>query len=325
MIAPKEPKTDGGQSLIGPTLLGTCLLHQRHIRVQVKSILVPLRGHEHEAEAIRVALRLGSLDHAHVRCLVARPSVETLAVAFARHGVTESEAVLREAEATARRVEHRVRWVVQAAMAELGAPQVGPRETPAVGFSCAIATTDALIAEATAAEAPYHDLVIYEPCRGPWRDVLMAPRAVNDPVLQAVLCTAARPVLTGCGKLRDRLPRSIGVASGRGASAARAASAALPLLRRSPLVQVMRVAMASSADEHDPLVEYLARHQIAASLEQQDPGGKSVAATLVTLAIERDLDLLVMGGGRCMAGDGNFCAVAATVLRQAPFPILLGP
>ena len=291
----------------------------------MKSILVPLRGHDHEAETIRVALRLGSLDHAHVRCLVARPSAETLAVAFARQGMADSEPVLREAAATARRAEIRVRWVIQAALAELGAPEVGPREPAAEGFSCAIATTDALIAEATAAEAPFHDLIIYEPCRGPWRDLLLAPQVVDDPVLEAVLRSAARPVLLGCRKLRDGLPRSIGVASGRGASAARAASAALPLLRRSPSVQVMRVEIGGPADDHDPLVDYLARHQVAASLERQDPAGKSIAAALVTLAIERDLDLMVMGGGRAIAGSATLSSVAAAVLHQAPFPLLLGP
>lgn len=292
----------------------------------LKSILVPLRGHDHEGEAIRVALRLGKLDQAHVRCLVARPSIETLAAAFTRQGMAVSETVVREAEASARRVEHRVRWAVQAALAELGAPELGPRQPAGDGFSCAIATTDALIAEAVAAEASFHDLVIYEPHRGPWRDLLRSLQAVDDPVMAAVLCSAARPMLTGCRKLRDRLPRSIGVASGSGASAARAASAALPLLRRSALVQVVRIEEGMAAEDRDPMVDYLTRHQVAASIDRQDPGGKSIAAALVTFAIERDLDLMVMGGGRAMAGlENGFSAVAATVLAQAPFPILLGP
>lgn len=293
----------------------------------LKSILVPLRGHDHEGEAIRVALRLGNLDQAHVRCLVARPSIETLAAAFTRQGMAASEAVLREAEASARRVEHRVRWAVQAALAELGAPEVGPRQPASEGFSCAIATMDALIAEAVAAEASFHDLVIYEPHRGPWRDLLLSLQAVDDdPVMAAVLRSAARPMLTGCRKLRDRLPRSIGVASGSGASAARAASVALPLLRRSPLVQVVRIEEGMAAEDRDPLVDYLTRHRVAASIDRRDPGGKSIAAALVTFAIERDLDLMVMGGGRAVAGlEKGFSAVASAVLAQAPFPILLGP
>lgn len=290
----------------------------------LKSILVPLRGRDHEAEAIRSALRLGRAEDAYVRFLAARPSIETLAAGAERAGVACSEAILREAETSARRAEHRIRWAVQAAVVELGAPVFGPAERGGPGFGCAVATADAVIAEATATEAPYHDLVIYEMDRGPMRDVLLTAHSVDDPVMDAVLRQAGRPLLLGCRTLRDRLPRAAALACDDGAAAVRAVSAALPLLRQSETVQVIRVRTEADRDqERDLLLDYLHRHRIEASAEHIDPRGKSVAGALVSAVIERGLDLMVMGAGAGSRGSAKASSITRYVLRYATFPVLL--
>jgi nucleotide-binding universal stress UspA family protein len=288
----------------------------------LKSILVPLRGYDHETEVIRSALRLGRAEGAHVRYLVARPSIETLGLAADRQGVGCSEPMLREAEAAARRAEHRIRWAVQGAVVEFDAPMIGPGERAAPGFACAIATVDELIADAAAREAPYHDLTLYEPDRGPLRDVLLSAYAPDDPVVDAVLRRAGRPILLACRFMRDRLPRSVALACDGGASAARAAAAALPLLRHAQTRQVIRIGTAPGR-ERDPLRDYLHHHGIDAASEHLDPAGKAIGAALVTAMLELNFELLVMGAGASVRGHGTASLIARHVLRYATFPVLL--
>ena len=107
--------------------------------------------------------------------------------------------------------------------------------------------------------------------------------------------------------------------------AGRAVKAALPLLRRASRVDIATVDSDESGDYPAAAVaRYLSRHDIHVEVHHRTSGGQSTADTLLGVALERDSNLLVMGGyGRSRAMEFLLGGVTRRLISVSGIPLLL--
>ncbi|MTV36351.1 universal stress protein [Duganella radicis] len=170
-----------------------------------------------------------------------------------------------------------------------------------------------------------------------YADLLVLPRAVDrarpspgpDTTLQYVILHCGKPVLVvPCDGEARRVGRRPLLAWDGSLEAARALSAALPLLRRAELVTLAvfngdQVYGAHGALAGADMSLYLARHGIKVELRQQDtPDGAGHA--LMALAGDLDADLLVMGCyGHTRLREILLGGATRDVLRGMTLPVLM--
>lgn len=176
-------------------------------------------------------------------------------------------------------------------------------------------------------QSRYADLVVVsqtDPMQGAFRN-----QWFDLPAYLMLNC--ARPLLliphgSAVGRFGDRVL----LAWDGSAQATRAATSAIPLLRRAGIVTlaVFNSAQHASAHGEQPgadLALYLARHGVQVSVVVRDTGsGDDVGLALLALAAERHCDLMVMGGyGHTRFHEVLLGGVTQTVLTTMATPVLM--
>jgi nucleotide-binding universal stress UspA family protein len=154
----------------------------------------------------------------------------------------------------------------------------------------------------------------------------VAPHFVEDIVMES-----GRPaiVLPYAGPLRAQT-ENVMIAWDGARESARAASDALPLLRRARFVTIMTVQRHPDHGEHgEPagidVAAWLARHDIEASFSATPPvAGVDSGALLLNALADRHIDLLVMGAyGHARVRERLLGGVTRTMLQSMTVPVLM--
>jgi len=165
-------------------------------------------------------------------------------------------------------------------------------------------------------------------------DITIMPLVPADQIAQyepeAVLFEAGRPVVIV--PLNYRCERSDGigtvaVAWDFGGPAARAASDALPILRKATSVKVVTVENEKRIEPGASQAEFghfLARRGVHATLDREDAAGRSIGELLTAYVKQHGVDLLVMGVyGHSRLREFVLGGATASMLASAPVPVLL--
>ena len=143
-------------------------------------------------------------------------------------------------------------------------------------------------------------------------------------VLETLVFGAGRPVLAIPAPAGPSAPDAPAVVAWNGrAEAARALTAALPLLRRASHVTVIH-AGADDSGILPPVIAFLARHGITAAPCNVPAGGRDAGAALLGEAERCGAGLLVFGAyGHSRARELIFGGVTRHILHHAKIPVLL--
>jgi nucleotide-binding universal stress UspA family protein len=146
-------------------------------------------------------------------------------------------------------------------------------------------------------------------------------------ILEGVLFHAGRPLLIL--PYIHRGPAKLGkiiVAWDGGAAAARALSAAMPLLKRAGRVEVVTMINGRNSVSDLPgfdIARNLARHGVAAELKTL-PKGDDVGALILSYAADENADMLVMGGyGHSRLREFILGGATRTILASMTLPVLM--
>lgn len=172
-------------------------------------------------------------------------------------------------------------------------------------------------------QARFADLVVIsqdDPDEAPAGSVARVP--------DQVILACSRPVLVVPRKPAEEAPMHRVLLAWDGSrEAAFAASMALPLLRRAHKVKVVALARRDAGDQgllqmHE-LLAFLARHHVEAETIER-PCGADAGATLLAIAREHRLGLLVMGCyGHSRLRELCLGGASRTVLADAEIPVLM--
>jgi nucleotide-binding universal stress UspA family protein len=155
------------------------------------------------------------------------------------------------------------------------------------------------------------------------RSAYIARQFVGD-----VVMGSGRPaiVLPHAGPVRPQM-ENVMIAWDGGRESARAATDALPLIRRASFVTVMTVLRHPHAGEPTGIdvAAWLARHGIEASFAATPKvTGVNTGAVLLNMLADRHIDLLVMGAyGHARAQERLLGGVTRTMLQSMTVPVLM--
>lgn len=288
-----------------------------------RRILVSLTGFESDAAALDTAYLAGRLFEAHLDCICARPGPTQVAIGASPFEIGAS---MNTAELVADlQKENELR--TQNARLSFDGFCERRRVTPADGLSKNKGVSAAfrqLIGdevEYTIAEARFSDLVVLG--RAPKGTALSASGA------GAVLVGSGRPLLIAPKTSPENIAPTIAIAWKDGPEAARAVTAAAPLLARAHKVVVL------TADESDAktkarvesaerVAAQFRRHGTTSEARLVVPGGRSIAEAILETAMVSGADVLVMGGyGHSRLRELVFGGFTRYVLNASPLPVFL--
>lgn len=171
-------------------------------------------------------------------------------------------------------------------------------------------------------QALYADLLVLGQ-----HDPEAAEQLVPSDFVSGVLLASGRPavVLPYAGRF-DAVGRRVMVAWKPGPQAARALSAALPVLRRAQRVKVVEGGAEASVCRGGALdvTGYLALHGVQADRERIEEEPAEIGEVLLSRAADFQADLLVMGCyGHSRARELVLGGATRTVLRSMTLPVLL--
>ena len=279
----------------------------------VKSILAPISGHEENeaalASGLRFARRLGAfVDVLHVR---ADPRDTVAIVPDASVGAVAAriyELAKQEGKERARRARQLYEAACKKARVVTSGAKAAARFRTLVGRS----------ADTVPVRSRVSDLIL----------IGRVPAAAEPDwrlTLEAVLLESGRPILLLPAEMRERIGRSVAIAWNGSMEAARAASAALPVLAKAERVLLL----AGEKDEAiEPpltdLAEWLDRHRIVAEVTAVPLKRWPVGEQLVEEAAKAGADLLVMGAyGHSRMRETIFGGATRSVLNDSDLPVLL--
>lgn len=146
----------------------------------------------------------------------------------------------------------------------------------------------------------------------------------SEPTLEAAIFETGRPLLMVPKTPPAKLGTSVVLAWDGSLEAARAASAALPLLARAEKVQVMTADMESTGAKPSELAGYLAEHGIDAKTWAFLPEDGGLGQGLLAEAGKVKADLLVMGAYRhSRLREMVLGGVTRSVMAKAEIPVLM--
>jgi nucleotide-binding universal stress UspA family protein len=143
---------------------------------------------------------------------------------------------------------------------------------------------------------------------------------------ERLLLGTGRPVLIiPASGVFPRIGERIMVAWKAGPKASRAMHDALPILRKANYVNLVSVGKAAfSPDEGERLSRYLELHNVLADIELIPPGELSVGNTLLNLASDDNIDLIVLGVHiTTRRGQLDMGEIGSHLLGQMTVPMLL--
>ena len=149
--------------------------------------------------------------------------------------------------------------------------------------------------------------------------------AVTLDLLEAALLYSGRPLLIAPARPPQHLGRRIAIGWKDTPEAARAVSAAMPMLCAADSVTVISVHESTEQDGSAARLSHtLLWHNQATTLQVVSPGSADPAAVLLSTAEKADADLLVIGGySHSRMREAVFGGVTRHVLRASALPVLI--
>ena len=289
-----------------------------------RKILVSLTGFESDGPALETARLVGRLFDAQIDGICARPGPAQLAIGASPFEIgaamnaaeliadLQKENELRTKNARRSFEAFRETWRV---------PLAGGTSAAKDGLSATWREIPGDEIEVTIAEARFHDLVVLgRPPQG---------TALSTNGLGAVLVGSGRPLVIAPKVAPENLAPTIAIAWKDGPEAARAMSAAAPLLRKAQKV----VVLTADEDNGRARTSVESAERVAAQLRQPGctsearlvvPGGRPLPDSILETAAAAGADILVMGGyGHSRLRELVFGGFTRYVLDTSPLPVFL--
>lgn len=276
-----------------------------------RSLLVQFSDQTRDRGVIATGLELAYHFGAHLTALHLHVPTDAARAAFAEFPVWGSVKALQQEQARAAERDAALKQVFQTRAARAG---VGATEWRFQSGE---------LDEAVALNARYADLVIM-PQHDPAKPVDHS--GFDTPAAVAIL--SARPVLVMPPGAQIRATGNrILLAWDTSREAARAATAALPLMRHAESVDIVMVMGQGHDYGEEPgadIALFLARHGVNASVSRVAQGDLRVSETLLSVASERGADLLCMGAyGHSRLRELVFGGVTFDMMRHTTLPLLI--
>jgi nucleotide-binding universal stress UspA family protein len=289
----------------------------------LKTILVPLTGFESDNTALDTAYIAGRSFDAHIQCVHVRADPVQIAGKSSVYdfgtgangaelfAALEEENQLRSKRARVAFAEFCRRWQVPGS----DSPP-GPK-----GVSVAWREIEGDEVETTIAFARFHDLVVM--ARAP------AASGFSTGGLGAVLIGSGRPLLLAPPRPPETLGSTIAIAWKDTPEAARALTAAMPLLSRASRIVVLSANEDSdkagiTIESAEKIVTQLRWNGRSAEARYVVPGGRALPDAVLETAAALGADVLVMGGyGHSRVRELVFGGFTRQVLAASPLPVFL--
>ena len=284
-----------------------------------KTILVPALGTNGDKTALEAAFTLGKPFHAHVDCLRVRLSQAAIALRVSvldmpRTGPVESyiEALEKEDQ----KVTKAAKTIFEGACGAHAATAGGAPGAGELTAAWHEVSGDALWD--TVAQARFHDLVVID-----------RSAEFSGGSLGSLIVSCGRPVLIPGAAAPKKIGSTIAIAWKETAEAARAVTAAMPLLEKAERVIVIAAdeagnEAAGTERSAGKLASALAWHGIKSETRLVEPGAKAAGAALFAEATKLGADLVVMGAyGHSRVREYIFGGFTRYVLGEATLPVLL--
>jgi nucleotide-binding universal stress UspA family protein len=289
----------------------------------IKTILVAVAGTEQTRPALDTGVTLGLALSAHVECLKVHPDPAEVAAQAAKVNkasdmvVADMTQTLREGEA------QRTRSAREAFDRVCDREKVAFADRPGTvrGASASWREQTGYEVEQVTARARVHDLLIVEHPSGGGGFLPLAAGAI--------LFGSGRPMLVAPPRRRNSLTGTIVLAWKDCPQAARALSAALPVLSKAAEVLVLGVNEAPQRREElnvslDDVVAYLGWHGIGARRSVVEATEVPAVESLLAAAHGAGADMLVMGGyGHSRLREFIFGGFTRRVLNGVSVPLFL--
>jgi nucleotide-binding universal stress UspA family protein len=287
-----------------------------------KSIFVPVNGGDKDSVALGTALAVARLFDSHLECARVRLTPEFLIwegdVVDVMGGAVEGELMTHLERQDRERTTKALRNFKKLCERE----KIAIADSPgAVGVSARWNEMRGHQVAEFVWESRFHDLVVVA------RDVLMDTDPASD-FVGTLLLDCGRPVLLAREEAPKTLGKTVAIAWKNTPEAARAVTAAMPLLTLAEEVVVL------SANEDDESIDghVSSGRRLAATLQWNGcnanglhvtPGGRAAPAILEQ-ALDLGCDLLVMGGyGHSRLRETVFGGFTKDVLEASPLPVFL--
>lgn len=287
-----------------------------------KTILASLSGNDSDISVLSTSLRIAAGANGHIECLRVRPDPTDL-IAESAQLVMGAPMLLAdtiaavEREATIRTASARANFDKFCRREDISIANEPPG-TGTVTASWREETGDEF--DQLTALARYHDIVVLPG----GRDRGLPPEAAGG-----VIMGGGRAVLLAPDGLTKGPFNRIAIAWKDTAEAARAVSAAMPLLEAARQIDVLSIC---EADKHAPacvntsdaLVRYLRWHGLLAQTRLLVPEGRTAADAVLDETKHIGADLLVMGAyGHSRLREFVFGGFTERVLKGVELPVLL--
>jgi nucleotide-binding universal stress UspA family protein len=285
----------------------------------MRSLLVPVTGTEADLTALTTALKIARDFSAHLDVLHVRLDAVDVAVKTASgQGGPLVEHLIQQLEEEGHERETRARRTFEDFCNRENVPLVDmPGSEPTVSPSAQWHVETGDEPDTVASHGMLADLVIC--ARSPHNHF------TTRLILESALLNTGRPLLIPgvVGKAPEFGGGTVVIAWKPTPHAARAVTAAMPLLARAKEVVVMTVEEEDSLGTADGLVQNLAWHGLRASGERLPLKGRDPAKTLLDAA-ETKASLLVMGGyGHSRIREWVLGGFTQQVLADAPLPVFM--
>lgn len=280
----------------------------------IKSVLASLTGYGSDRTVLDTAMAAARIGAGHVEAFHIR--LDTLEIGAIMGSVPTREDLLPLVDKTASQQDQRSRQAKAAFEDACKRHAVSAEKTPDT-VSASWKECRGIIDE-TFDEARYHDLA-----------VMAREPAFSVDRLTSVLMHSGRPLLIAPPKPVNVLGRNVAIAWKAGPEAARALTAAMPILCRASSVSILLVSENAAADDADRntaerLAKLLGRHGISAQVRMNNSPSGSCSHALQQMAHNDDADLLVMGAyGHSRLRQFVFGGVTRDILADCSLPVLL--
>lgn len=282
----------------------------------IKSVLASLTGYGSDRTALDTAIAAARIGNGHVEAFHIR--LDTLEIGAIMGSVSTREDLQPLIDKTASQQDQRS-LQAKAAFDDACKRHSVSSEKSADADKVSTSWKECRgIIDETFDEARYHDLV-----------VMAREPALSVDRLTSVLMHSGRPLLIAPPKPVEALGRNVAIAWKAGPEAARALTAAMPILSRASSVSILLVSENAAGDHVDRntaerIAKLLSRHGISAHVRMNySPSGSSSQA-LQQMAYNDGADLLVMGAyGHSRLRQFVFGGVTKDMLADCAIPVLM--
>jgi nucleotide-binding universal stress UspA family protein len=285
--------------------------------MSIAKIIAPVTGSKRDSIVLGTALAAAKPFNAHVIALFVRPD-PWMVVPYSGVPLSASltQGLIDEANAIADQASKRARLTLYREAENAGARVLATPERVSE-LSCSFREAHGSLPHLVAEAARLSDLVVF----GPQSEI--DGDGINDAFLETLTKTD-RPVLIA-EQTPSRMVCNVAIAWDGSVAACHAVTAALPYLKHAEVIDILTVHK-SGEPRHSTheLSEYLALHGLSCTEHFIRSEKGLVARELIEHALQRNTDLLVMGGyGHGYFREYLFGGVTQDIRWHASVPVVM--